>query len=66
MRAGLEQNQNKLALTKSLKGGFYFHPSDNDSSLGTPAGKSHLAASLSGYIYFDFAIAILWRMDEER
>jgi hypothetical protein len=66
MRAGLEQNQNKRALTKSLKGGFYFHPSDNDPSLGTPAGKSHLAALLSGYSYSDFAIAFLWRMDEER
>jgi hypothetical protein len=53
----LEQNQNQCALTKRLKGGFFFHPSDEDLSPGTPAGKSHLAASLSGYSYSDFAIS---------
>jgi len=53
----LEQNQNNRALTKSLKGGFFLHPSDEDLSPGTPAGKSQLAASLSGYSYSDFAIA---------
>jgi hypothetical protein len=52
----LEQNQRKRALTKSREGGFYFHPSDEDLLLGTPAGKSHLAALLSGYSYSDSAI----------
>jgi len=54
--------QNKRALTKSLKGGFFFHPSDEDLSLGAPDGKSHLAASLSGYSYSDFAITF-YRLD---
>ena len=31
-----EQNQSNRALDKNLKGGFYFHPSDEDLSLGTP------------------------------
>src|ERR1035437_5097864 len=47
----------KRALTKSLEGGFYFHPADEDQSAGTPVGKSHLAGLLSGYSYSDSAVA---------
>jgi hypothetical protein len=32
----LEQFSNLYALSKTVKGGFYFHPSDEDLSLGTP------------------------------
>ncbi len=53
----LERNQSKRVLTKSLEGGFYFHPTDEDLSVGTPAGKSHLAGLLSGYSYSGSAIA---------
>jgi hypothetical protein len=50
------QNQSKRALDKSLKGGFYFHPSDEDLSLGTLVMKKPLEGSASGYSYSDFAI----------
>ena len=34
---------------RTAKGGFFFHPSDEDQSLGTPGGKSHLRAVLPVY-----------------
>jgi hypothetical protein len=65
-----EQNQSKRALDESLKGGFYFHPSDEDLSPGAPVTtpsskdrspgastkKKPLEGSAIGYSYSDFAI----------
>jgi hypothetical protein len=56
-----EQNQSKRALDESLKGGFFYHPIDEDLSLGTPERKKPLEGSAPGYSYSDFAIAAnLW------
>jgi hypothetical protein len=41
-----------------MQGGFYFHPSDEDLSLGTPEGKSHLAVVVSGYCNCGTAVAL--------
>jgi hypothetical protein len=65
----LEQNQSKRALDEGLRGGFYFHPSDEDlspgtpvttpaskdRSLGTPVRKKPLDGCASGYSYSGFA-----------
>jgi hypothetical protein len=44
----------------ALKGGFFFHPSDEDLSPGTPAGKSHSAVVLSVYSNWRTAITQNW------
>jgi hypothetical protein len=49
----LERNQSKRALTKSFEGGFYFHPSDLDLSLGTPDRKKPLGG-------LAFGVQLLW------
>jgi hypothetical protein len=52
-----ERDQSKHSLSQSLEGGFYFHPGDEDLSLGTPVrGKIHLASLAPGYIYSGSAI----------
>jgi hypothetical protein len=41
----LEQNQSKRARGECKRGGFFFHPSDENMSPETPVeGKSHFAA----------------------
>ena len=41
----LDQNQSKRARGECKRGGFFFHPSDENMSPGTPVeGKSHFAA----------------------
>jgi hypothetical protein len=39
-----------------VRGGFYFHPSDEDLSLGTPEMKKPLERMLSVYIHSENAI----------
>jgi hypothetical protein len=38
----IEQNQSKRALAERTRGGFYFHPSDEDLSLGARVRKKPL------------------------
>jgi hypothetical protein len=52
----LERFSNSRALNGSKESGFYFHPSDDDLSPGTPAGKSHSAVVLSVYSNWRTAI----------
>jgi hypothetical protein len=52
----LERFPNSRTFNDIEKGGFYFHPCDEDPSQGTPTGKSHLAVLLSGYSYWRTAI----------
>jgi hypothetical protein len=59
--AGLEQNQSKRALDENHEGGFYFHPSDEDLSPGSPVRKNPLDGCAPGYSYSDFAIATRFR-----
>jgi hypothetical protein len=40
-----------------IQGGFYFHPSDEDLSLGTSLRKKPLEGFASGYPYSGFALA---------
>ena len=47
-----------MPFNESLKGGFYFHPSDEDLSLGTLVMKKPLEGSASGYSYSDFAVVV--------
>ena len=47
----LERNQSNRAQAKSIQGGFFFHPSDEDLSLGTRLRKKPLEGFASGYIY---------------
>jgi hypothetical protein len=42
---------------KILQGGFYFHPSDDDLSLVTPAMKKPLRGRVVGYCYPGSAVA---------
>src|ERR1035437_3500087 len=58
MTGPFEQNQSKRALDESIKGGFYFHPTDEDLSAGTPVRKNPLEDIAFVYIYSGFAIAL--------
>jgi hypothetical protein len=40
-----------------VKGGFYFHPTDEHLSVGTPERKKPLGGLAIGYIYSDSALA---------
>jgi hypothetical protein len=51
--SGLERNQSKRVLVESFLGGFFFHPSDEDLSLGTPEKKKPLGG-------FAFGVHLLW------
>ena len=42
---------------KGLQGGFYFHPSDEDLSPGTPEWKKPLSGRAIGYSYSGSAVA---------
>jgi hypothetical protein len=53
----LERFSNSRALNDSKESGFFFHPSDEDLSPGTPTGKSHSAVVLSVYSNWRTAIA---------
>jgi len=55
----LERNQSKRVLGKSVNGGFYFHPTDEDLSAGTPVRKKPLGGVTSRYSYSGFAVAAL-------
>jgi hypothetical protein len=46
----LERNQSKRALVESIKGGCYFHPTDEDLSAGTPVRKKPLGEVASGIL----------------
>jgi hypothetical protein len=52
----LEQNRNSGAKVKSLQCGLYFHPSDENLSLGTPARKKPLRGRAVGYSYSGSAV----------
>ena len=52
----LEQNQNSHTQMESLQGGFYFHPSDEDLSPGTPEWKKPLGGRAIGYSYSGSAV----------
>jgi hypothetical protein len=56
-----EQNQSYRTLRKSIQGGFYFHPSDEDLSLGTPLREKPLEGFASGYTYSGSALARRFR-----
>ena len=51
-----ERFSNSRTLNKIEKGGFIFHPSNEDLSPGTPDGKSHWAVVLSENSYWRTAI----------
>jgi hypothetical protein len=51
----LDQFSNSRKLDDSVQSGFYFHPSDEDLSLGTPVEKSHLRAAVSVCIHWKTA-----------
>ena len=53
----LERFSNTYVLTDSIEGGFYFHPSDEDLSLGTPLRKKPLCGVVSVYCNWRTAIA---------
>lgn len=51
----------------SIQGGFYFHPIDEDPSLGTPLREKPLEGFASGYTYSGFALtAVGTRMADMR
>jgi hypothetical protein len=54
LRGDIDLNQSKRALTKSLGGGFFFHPTDEDLSVGTPLRKNPLGGLASGVQLFWF------------
>jgi len=53
----LERLSNRYNPTGFLEGGFYFHPSDEDLSLGTPLRKKPLGSMDSVYSHSENAIA---------
>jgi hypothetical protein len=57
MATELERNQSQRALAESVRCGFYFHPTDEDLSAGTPVMKKPLGGIASGYSYSGFAVA---------
>jgi hypothetical protein len=50
-----ELNQSEYALLESLRGGFFFHPTSKDHSLGTRERKKPLEDIRSGYSNSGFA-----------
>jgi anti-sigma factor RsiW len=54
----LEQNQNSRAQAKNFQGGFFFHPCDEDLSLGTPEMKKPLRGRAIGYSYSGSAVVL--------
>jgi hypothetical protein len=53
-----ERFSNSRALNNIEESGFYFHPSDEDLSLGTPVEKSHSAVVLSEYSNWRIALIL--------
>jgi hypothetical protein len=58
LESSLEQNQNSRTLAKSLQGGFYFHPCDEDLSQGTPEMKKPLRGRATVYSYSGSAVVL--------
>jgi hypothetical protein len=53
----LERFQNSRARGRPVKGGVYFHPTDEDLSVGTPDRKTPLGIQAPGYSNSGTAIA---------